>query len=165
MSATPKTETANNQEPAPLTKAESDFIEERGLKTQEDGLSRTLGRIWALLMLREGPLDADEISELLKVSRGSISTNMRTLKSMNLVSLRTVPGERRDYFSISDSPYEAMIAAQIAKFDAQAKDIRGALGAAQTPHAINQLKQLASFFEIMRDGYARGLEEHEKKSP
>lgn len=39
------------------------------------GINRTVGQIYALLFLADNPLHADEITELLGVSRSNVSMN------------------------------------------------------------------------------------------
>jgi DNA-binding transcriptional regulator GbsR (MarR family) len=62
------------------------------------GINRTVGQIYAMLFLAEVPRHAEEISEALSLSRGSVSMGLKELASWNLVQLRHVPGDRRDYY-------------------------------------------------------------------
>jgi DNA-binding transcriptional regulator GbsR (MarR family) len=51
-----------------------------------------------MLFLAEAPRHAEEISEALSLSRGSVSMGLKELASWNLIRLRHVPGDRRDYY-------------------------------------------------------------------
>ena len=82
------------------------FMEDIGLFYENHGIPRIGGRILALLLVTEGMLSADQIATRLKVSRGSVSTNIRLLMNIGLVEKRTVPGDRLDYFRFSDSAWE-----------------------------------------------------------
>lgn len=62
------------------------------------GINRTVGQIYAMLFLAEAPRHAEEICEALSLSRGSVSMGLKELASWNLVRLRHVPGDRRDYY-------------------------------------------------------------------
>lgn len=62
------------------------------------GINRTVGQIYAMLFLAEAPRHAEEISEALSLSRGSVSMGLKELASWNLVQLRHLPGDRRDYY-------------------------------------------------------------------
>ncbi len=56
------------------------------------------GQIYALLFLSREPLSLDEISEILQVSKGNISVNVRLLEELKLVQKVWVKGSRRDYY-------------------------------------------------------------------
>ncbi len=62
------------------------------------GISRTVGQIYALLFISDHPLNADEIVERLGISRSNVSMSLKELQGWNLVRLRHVAGDRRDYF-------------------------------------------------------------------
>lgn len=66
------------------------------------GINRTVGQIYALLFLAPEPLCADDIVEKLGVSRSNVSMGLKELQSWNLVRLRHVPGDRRDFFTTPD---------------------------------------------------------------
>ena len=63
------------------------------------GISRTVGQIYALLFLSPEPLNADQIVEKLSFSRSNVSMGLKELQSWNLVRLRRIPGDRREYFT------------------------------------------------------------------
>lgn len=82
-----------------------EFVEQLGLIAQADGLPRIAGRILGLMVIHGGPFSFSELSVLLKVSRGSISTNTRLLENLGVIDRTTRPGERQDYFKLHDDPY------------------------------------------------------------
>ena len=61
-------------------------------------VSRVGGQIYALLFLSRQPMSLDEIGEALKLSKGSISVNVRMLEDAGLVRKVWVKGDRRDYY-------------------------------------------------------------------
>ncbi len=63
------------------------------------GINRTIGQIYALLYVTDRPLPADEITEMLAVSRSNVSMGLKELQSWNPVRLQHIPGDRRDHFS------------------------------------------------------------------
>lgn len=85
--------------------AVGDFIERLGLVAQADGLPRIAGRIMGLMVIYGGPLSFKELSEKLKVSRGSISTNTRLLEALGVVERISKIGHRQDFFQIRTKPY------------------------------------------------------------
>jgi DNA-binding transcriptional regulator GbsR (MarR family) len=66
------------------------------------GINRTVGQIYAVLFVAERPLCADDIVERLGVSRSNVSMGLKELQGWNLVRLKHVPGDRRDFFATPD---------------------------------------------------------------
>ncbi len=62
------------------------------------GINRTVGQIYALLFVSEKPLCADDLVESLGMSRSNVSMGLKELQSWNLVRLRHVPNDRREFF-------------------------------------------------------------------
>jgi DNA-binding transcriptional regulator GbsR (MarR family) len=63
------------------------------------GINRTVGQIYALLYVSEQPLNADEIADKLDFSRSNVSMGLKELQSWNLIRLKHLPNDRREYFS------------------------------------------------------------------
>lgn len=82
-----------------------EFVEQLGLIAQADGLPRIAGRILGLMVIHGGPFSFSELGVMLKVSRGSISTNTRVLENLGVIERTTRPGERQDYFKLHANPY------------------------------------------------------------
>jgi DNA-binding transcriptional regulator GbsR (MarR family) len=67
------------------------------------GLNRTVAQIHALLYLSPRPLHAEEISEVLDVSRSNVSMSLKELQTWGVVRVVHLPGDRRDHYkTISD---------------------------------------------------------------
>ena len=62
------------------------------------GINRTVGQIYALIYLSDQPLNADQLVDSLGFSRSNIAMGIKELSSMNLVMLRHIPGDRKDYY-------------------------------------------------------------------
>jgi DNA-binding transcriptional regulator GbsR (MarR family) len=93
-----------------LTPALHTFIEGMGMYFEVQGIPRIGGRILGLLMIAHAPLSAEDIAAILKVSRGSLSTNFRLLLASGMVERVTVHGDRVTYFVFADSAMEQRIA-------------------------------------------------------
>lgn len=90
--------------------AELDFIEAMGLRMEEDGLPRIAGRIYGLVLLREGPFSLDDLTEQLDVSKTSASTNARLLERMGILVRTSRPGDRRDFYRMApDVPERSFV--------------------------------------------------------
>ncbi|SFK45794.1 GbsR/MarR family transcriptional regulator [Falsiroseomonas stagni] len=66
------------------------------------GINRTVGQIYALLYVSPGPLNAEQIVDALGVSRSNVSMGLKELQAWNLVLLKHIPDDRRDYFTTPD---------------------------------------------------------------
>ena len=63
------------------------------------GINRTVGQMYALLVLSPKPLTADDITEALGFSRSNVSMGLKELQSWELVRLQHLPGDRKEYYS------------------------------------------------------------------
>ncbi len=70
------------------------------------GINRTVGQIYALLFISSQPLNAEEISAALGLSRSNISMGLKELQSWRLVRLQHIPGDRREYFTTPEDVWE-----------------------------------------------------------
>ena len=70
------------------------------------GINRTVGQIYALLFLSERPLNAEEITDALGVSRSNVSMGLKELEAWRLVRKRHLPGDRRDFFQAPDDIWQ-----------------------------------------------------------
>ena len=85
------------------------FIEQMGLNAQTDGLPRIAGRIAGYFIIHGGPVSFAQLAAELKVSRGSVSTNARMLTNIGFIEKVTIPGDRQDYYQLSNAPFLRMI--------------------------------------------------------
>ena len=70
------------------------------------GINRTVGQIYALLFVSDRPLNAEEITEALGVSRSNVSMGIKELEAWRLVRKRHLPGDRRDHFEAPDDVWQ-----------------------------------------------------------
>lgn len=82
------------------------LIEDFGLFFENYGLPRIFGRIYGLLLVTDQPhLSLEQIAQELNISKASASTMARQLQAMTMIQKSTVPGDRRDYYRISDDAH------------------------------------------------------------
>jgi DNA-binding transcriptional regulator GbsR (MarR family) len=70
------------------------------------GVNRTVGQIYALLVLSDRPLNAEEITEALGVSRSNTSMGLKELEAWRLVRKKHLPDDRRDFFQAPDDIWQ-----------------------------------------------------------
>lgn len=63
------------------------------------GINRTVGQMYALLVLTKEPLCADDFTEALSISRSNVSMGIKELMSWELIRLQHLPGERREFYT------------------------------------------------------------------
>lgn len=81
-----------------LDEAKHKFIQAWGTLGSNWGINRTMAQVHALLLISPEPLCADDIMEMLKISRGNANMNIRALIDWGLVFKELRAGERREYF-------------------------------------------------------------------
>lgn len=89
-----------------LSEIERDFISHFGEMGSRWGVNRTVGQIYALLYISEKPLHAEEISEVLHISRSNVSTGLKELDAWRLTRVRHIKGDRKDYFTVPEDIWE-----------------------------------------------------------
>jgi DNA-binding transcriptional regulator GbsR (MarR family) len=62
------------------------------------GYPKAMGAIYAALYLSPEPLSLDDLVEQVNVTKGAVSTNVRTLERLNMVHKHIRIGERKDYY-------------------------------------------------------------------
>jgi len=81
-----------------LNKTQETFIKSWGSLGSQWGLNKTLAQIHALFLISDELLSAEEIMETLKISRGNVNMNVRTLIDWGLVYKDNILGERKEFF-------------------------------------------------------------------
>ncbi|MDA8192781.1 MAG: MarR family transcriptional regulator [Thermaerobacter sp.] len=76
------------------------FIEHFGLDFEQYGSQRTLGRLFAALLVSEKPLSLQDLATQLSVSKATCSLTVRQAAQAGLVEKVTKPGERKDYYVV-----------------------------------------------------------------
>jgi DNA-binding transcriptional regulator GbsR (MarR family) len=83
---------------AAVTEARDEFVEGMGAITEFWGAGRHTGRLWAVLYLSERAMSMDELGNAAGITKGHVSTNLRTLLRLGMVNKINRPGDRRDWY-------------------------------------------------------------------
>ena len=70
------------------------------------GFNRTVGQMYALLVITENPISANEIADALSISRGNVSMGLKELQSWRLIQMHHKPGDRKEYFQTNGSIWD-----------------------------------------------------------
>ncbi|SHJ39150.1 DNA-binding transcriptional regulator GbsR, MarR family [Palleronia salina] len=85
-----------------MTPLHQEFVLHFGEMGSRWGINRTVGQIYALLFLSSAPLNADQITEALSISRSNTSMGLKELQSWGLVLRKHLPGDRKEHFTTPD---------------------------------------------------------------
>ena len=62
------------------------------------GFSDVMGRLYGILLMSPEPMSLDDLAEGLRISKGSVSMNMRSLERWGMAKEVWVRGERKKYY-------------------------------------------------------------------
>jgi DNA-binding transcriptional regulator GbsR (MarR family) len=134
----------------------SQFVENMGLYYEAYDVPRIGGRILGLLMVKPDPMTSEEMSEILQVSRSSISTNLRTLQMAGLVELVSVPGDRRDYYVFSEEAWLRILEMRLEQILSMKEAAEEGLQNLKEEHPARQrIKEMLEWTEMVQGAYER----------
>ncbi|MDH5403814.1 MAG: hypothetical protein OEZ01_04075 [Candidatus Heimdallarchaeota archaeon] len=86
---------------AKLTK-EDRFIEKSGIFFESFGYTQMSGRIIGFLMISDNPLQSlKQLTDKLRVAKSTVSTALKPMVNMSLLTKRGIPGSREDYYELN----------------------------------------------------------------
>ena len=121
------------------------------------GINRTVGQMYALLFLSDHPLNAEEISDTLGISRSNVSMGLKELDGWRLIRKRHLPGDRRDHFEAPDDIWQIVrtLAEERRKreVDPTLSLLRDVLmetpGSTEERHAQDKMRQMHELIEVL----------------
>jgi len=81
-----------------LERTRLDFIETLSRISGFWGYPRAMGALFGALYLSPDPMSLDALIPVVRVTKGAISTNIRALEQLGMVSKQIRAGDRRDYY-------------------------------------------------------------------
>ncbi len=92
-----------------LTTSMEKFIVHWGEMGSRWGVNRTVAQIFALLVLSDKAMNAEQIVETLTVARSNVSNSLKELQGLGLVTLTHKLGDRRDHFVAVKDCWDMML--------------------------------------------------------
>lgn len=136
----------------------SKFIESMGRYFESYGIPRIGGRILGLLLVTHEPLSAEDIASILKVSRGSVSTNFRLLLTSGLAEKATFPSDRTTYYVFPSTAWEKAMTVEIEGIAYLRKLAQQGLAALPTGDpARSRLTGMIEWTGLISDFYEKAL--------
>ena len=117
--------------PQSLTRIKKDFTQGLSQISRFWGFPKGMGAIFAVLYLSPTALSLDEIVTETGLTKGAVSTEIRTLARMGLVHRSTKLGDRKDYYE-AESDFYASIKSilkerQNSEFDRAVRSVKDTL--------------------------------------
>ena len=81
-----------------LQNAQQTFIQGMSRISHFWGFPKAMGAIYGAIYLAPAPLSLDELVEQVGVTKGAVSTNVRTLERLGMVHKQIQLGDRKDYY-------------------------------------------------------------------
>ncbi|WP_052367003.1 GbsR/MarR family transcriptional regulator [Paraoerskovia marina] len=128
----------------------SRFVEDTGLLLEEAGFTRTGGRLVGWLLACDPPeQSAQDLSEALEASAGGISTTLRALQRGGFVERTARSGDRRAYYRVSPTAWEAMEGDQLRFVTSFRALLDDCLTADDAPVDLARLHRARQFFAFL----------------
>jgi len=147
----------------------SRFIENLAQYFESFGIPRIGGRILGLLLVSSEPLSAEAISTILKVSRGSVSTNIRFALQVGLAEKVSFPGDRITYYAFPETGLENTLAVEVQGVSMMKRFVEQGLNALSPEDAarsrLEALDEWADFLlEVWQNALIQWQKRHESQS-
>jgi DNA-binding transcriptional regulator GbsR (MarR family) len=114
-----------------LEQIKQNFVEGLSQISRFWGFPRGMGAIFGVLYLSPAPLSLDELVERTGLTKGAISTEVRSLARIGLVHRSTKLGDRKDYYEAEADFYAAIRSIlkerQNSEFDRAVRSVRDTL--------------------------------------
>ncbi|MBA2692106.1 MAG: MarR family transcriptional regulator [Rubrobacter sp.] len=140
------------------------YVEELAVYWGSFGMPKMQGRVLGALLVADPPeMTAERLAEVLRASRGSISSATRALIQMGIVERRTMPGERKDYFQ-SRTNWAELMHQQIGMYAAFRKIAERGLEimAGSPPESRLDLEEIRSLYSHLEREMPALIERWEK---
>jgi DNA-binding transcriptional regulator GbsR (MarR family) len=128
------------------------FIEDVGILYGEMGLPRMAGRIFGWLLVCEPPhQSAEQLANVVKASKGSISSMTRLLIQMGMVERMGLPGRRDTYYRIRSGSWSELMKTHLTNLTAFRKLAEQGLVliATRDPESRKRLQELRDFHAFL----------------
>ena len=134
-----------------FTPAQLAYIEELAATITASGIQRMPSRVYAAILVSEaGCMTAAQIAQTLQVSAAAVSTAVRWLSQVGMITRRTVPGSRREHYVVDSDSLIRLIAHDSKALSSWASGFaRGQQVVAPSGAAAKRLAELEEFFEFL----------------
>jgi DNA-binding transcriptional regulator GbsR (MarR family) len=145
-----------------LQTIQQNFVESLSQISRFWGFPKGMGAIFGVLYLSPAPLSLDELVEQTGLTKGAISTEVRSLARLGLVHRSSKLGDRKDYYEAETDFYAAIRSIlkerQNSEFDRAVRSVRETLTAleakskskdADWQFTLERVRALQEFFDAI----------------
>jgi DNA-binding transcriptional regulator GbsR (MarR family) len=146
-----------------LSQLKQDFTEGLSQISRFWGFPKGMGAIFAVLYISPTPLSLDEIVQQTGLTKGAISTEVRTLARMGLVHRSSKLADRKDYYEAESDFYKSIRSIlkerQNSEFDSAIRSVQETLkeleagsvsgDEAEVQFVYERIKALQEFFDAI----------------
>lgn len=111
-----------------MSTSRDQFIEQMGLMTQAEGMPRIAGQILGYLIVAGEARTLAQMTQALRISKASASTNARLLEYKGMVRRAAALGQRQDAYEAVDEPGLSTLAGMADRFRSSADTIAAIAG-------------------------------------
>jgi DNA-binding transcriptional regulator GbsR (MarR family) len=134
-----------------LIQARENFIQGLSRISQFWGFPKAMGAIYGALYLSPVPLSLDDLVEQVGVTKGAVSTNVRSLERLGMVHLRVQIGERKDYY-VAETDFWKIVRGILrerekTEFDHAIRTVGESLELVKTAQKDREEAELAAFYQ------------------
>lgn len=137
-----------------LPQLKKDFIENLSQMSRFWGFPKGMGAIFAVVYLSPAPLALDEIVEQTGLTKGAVSTEVRTLARMGLVHRSSKLGDRKDYYEAETDFYTSIRSLlkerQHSEFDRALRGVRETLEKLESGSVSGNEAEIAFVYERVK---------------
>jgi DNA-binding MarR family transcriptional regulator len=147
----------NKQNAEGLAAERQRFVDDLGAFFAGYGLTATLGRILAHLMLHEGPASLDEIADDLGIAKSGASTATRRLETWGMVRRVHTTGSRRVLFEATPNG-DALLSFGLPQLQRFARTLHEGAEVAPPGAPTRRIKNLANTMDLYLEVVQTALE-------
>ena len=142
-----------------LIEARENFIQGMSRISDFWGFPRAMGAVYGAIYLSPAPLSLDEIVEQVSVTKGAVSTHVRTLERLGMVHKQIRLGDRKDYYE-AEADFWKIIKGVLREreqneFDLALSTVNESLEMVKEANPAEPDVELAAFYEERMEGMQR----------
>ncbi|MDD5454219.1 MAG: hypothetical protein PHW62_01805 [Candidatus Ratteibacteria bacterium] len=121
-----------------------EFVEMIGHLGTGIGLSKAACQLYALLFIKGEPLSLDEMTKELKMSKGNVSINIRTLENWGAVRKIWEKGSRKDFYQCEENVSKVIVKRLREGLDKRLNLLKEFIERAKADSDLKQIGKLAN---------------------
>ncbi|MCS6949052.1 MAG: HTH domain-containing protein [bacterium] len=155
---------SSQPDPLPESSALLELIDKAAGYFEEYGFPRIGGKMIGLLLIASRPVSAEEMADLLQVSRSSITTNLKTLDLLGLIEQVSVPSQREEYFVFSEDGLHKLLEMRRESTSELLQTVREKAELVQDEQVCQRLERLRSWLQMLDEAYDNLLQAWQQRS-